>query len=184
MHCWRQRHSVTASAMYAMTLVMAWMPWRRDVDLLVPAGTSTQLDWIQCGFKFSQNQKFFLSKNKFVKFMPGINPPIPHCRKPWWPVPTVSILLWHISVSQCRIHNVGAFYFLLGLSSDSAYIICHDKYYESIHEYLSFNSRFARIGWKVVYSKARDTVLGSDVDFTGWANQMDARENDLVSISV
>jgi hypothetical protein len=30
-HCWRQRHSVT---------------------LLVPAGTSTRLDWIQCGFKF------------------------------------------------------------------------------------------------------------------------------------
>jgi hypothetical protein len=25
-------------------------PWR-DVDLLVPAGTSTRLDWIQCGFK-------------------------------------------------------------------------------------------------------------------------------------
>jgi hypothetical protein len=23
-HCWRQRHSVTASATYAMTLVMAW----------------------------------------------------------------------------------------------------------------------------------------------------------------
>jgi hypothetical protein len=35
----------------AMTLVTAWMPWRRDVDLLVPAGTSTRLDWIQCGFK-------------------------------------------------------------------------------------------------------------------------------------
>jgi hypothetical protein len=32
-HCWRQRHSVTASATYAML-------WRRDVDLLVPAGTS------------------------------------------------------------------------------------------------------------------------------------------------
>jgi hypothetical protein len=34
-----------------MTLVTAWMPWRHDVDLLVPAGTSTRLDWIQCGFK-------------------------------------------------------------------------------------------------------------------------------------
>jgi hypothetical protein len=42
--------SVTASATYAMTLVMAWMLWRRDMDLLVPAGTSTRLDWIQCGF--------------------------------------------------------------------------------------------------------------------------------------
>jgi hypothetical protein len=50
-HCWRQRHSVTASATYAMTLVPAWMPWRRNMDLLVPAGTSTRLDWIQCGFK-------------------------------------------------------------------------------------------------------------------------------------
>jgi hypothetical protein len=29
------------------TLVMAWMPWRHNVDLLVTAGTSTQLDWIQ-----------------------------------------------------------------------------------------------------------------------------------------
>jgi hypothetical protein len=28
-----------------------WMPWRRDVDLLVTAGTSTRLDWMQCGFK-------------------------------------------------------------------------------------------------------------------------------------
>jgi hypothetical protein len=37
-HCWRQRHSATALAMYAMTLVTAWMPWRRNVDLLVPAG--------------------------------------------------------------------------------------------------------------------------------------------------
>jgi hypothetical protein len=42
--------AVTASATYAMTLVMAWMLWRRNVDLLVPAGTSTRLDWIQCGF--------------------------------------------------------------------------------------------------------------------------------------
>jgi hypothetical protein len=44
MHCWKQRHSVTASATYA------WMPWRHNMDLLVPAGTSTRLDWIQCGF--------------------------------------------------------------------------------------------------------------------------------------
>jgi transposase len=49
-HCWRQRHSVTALATYAMTLFAAWMPWRRNVDLLVPAGTSTRLNWIQCGF--------------------------------------------------------------------------------------------------------------------------------------
>jgi hypothetical protein len=45
----RQHHSVTASATYSMTrpaLVTAWMPWRRNVDLLVPAGTSTRLDWI------------------------------------------------------------------------------------------------------------------------------------------
>jgi hypothetical protein len=33
-----------------MTLVTAWMLWRRNVDLLVSAGTSTRLDWIQCGF--------------------------------------------------------------------------------------------------------------------------------------
>jgi hypothetical protein len=44
-------HSVTASATYAMTLVTSWMLWWRDMDLLVPAGTSTRLDWIQCGFK-------------------------------------------------------------------------------------------------------------------------------------
>jgi hypothetical protein len=31
-----------------------WMPWRCDVDLLVPAGTSTRLDWIQCGFNTAQ----------------------------------------------------------------------------------------------------------------------------------
>jgi hypothetical protein len=37
--------------MYAMTLVTAWMPWRRNMDLLVPAGTSIHLNWIQCGFK-------------------------------------------------------------------------------------------------------------------------------------
>jgi hypothetical protein len=45
--------SLHASAKYAMTLVTAWMPWRRNMDLLVPAGTSTRLDWnlIQCGFK-------------------------------------------------------------------------------------------------------------------------------------
>jgi hypothetical protein len=50
-HCWRQRHSFAALAMlYAMTLVTAWMLWRRNVDLLVPAGTSTHLNWIQCGF--------------------------------------------------------------------------------------------------------------------------------------
>jgi hypothetical protein len=37
-----------------MTLVTAWMPWRHNVDLLVPVravGTSTHLNWIQCGFK-------------------------------------------------------------------------------------------------------------------------------------
>jgi hypothetical protein len=45
-HCWRQRHSVTALATYAMTLFMAWMPWRHNMDLLVPAGTSTRLNWI------------------------------------------------------------------------------------------------------------------------------------------
>jgi hypothetical protein len=53
-HCWRQHHSVTAFAIYAMTLVtawMAWMPWQRNMDLLVPAGTSTRLNWIQCGFE-------------------------------------------------------------------------------------------------------------------------------------
>jgi hypothetical protein len=43
--------SVTASATYTMTLVTARMPWRHNVDLLVPAGSSTWLDWIQCGFK-------------------------------------------------------------------------------------------------------------------------------------
>jgi hypothetical protein len=32
------------------------------------------------------------------------------------------------------------------------------------------DSRFAPIGWKV-YSEAWDTAVGSDVDFTGWANQ-------------
>jgi hypothetical protein len=53
-HCWRKRHSVTALAMYAMTLVTAWMPWPRNVDLLLPAGTSTRLDWIQCGFKWAR----------------------------------------------------------------------------------------------------------------------------------
>jgi hypothetical protein len=31
-HCWRQRHSVTALATYAMTLVTAWMPWRRSAS--------------------------------------------------------------------------------------------------------------------------------------------------------
>jgi hypothetical protein len=51
--CWRQRHSVTALATYAMTLVTAWMPWRRNVNLLVLAGTSTHLNWIECGFKVS-----------------------------------------------------------------------------------------------------------------------------------
>jgi hypothetical protein len=35
---------VTASATYAMILVMAWMLRRRNVDLLVPASTSTLLD--------------------------------------------------------------------------------------------------------------------------------------------
>jgi hypothetical protein len=49
-HCWRQRHSITASATYAMTLVTAWIPRRRNMDLLVPVGTSRRLDWIQCGF--------------------------------------------------------------------------------------------------------------------------------------
>jgi hypothetical protein len=43
---------VTALVMYAMTLVTAWMSWRRNVDLLVLAGTSTRLDWIKCGFKY------------------------------------------------------------------------------------------------------------------------------------
>jgi hypothetical protein len=52
-HCWRQRHCISIIAMYTMTLVTAWMPWRRNVGLLVPAGTSTRLDWIQCGFKTS-----------------------------------------------------------------------------------------------------------------------------------
>jgi hypothetical protein len=46
-HCWRQLHSVTALAMYAMTLVTAWMPWRRNMDLLVPAGRPL---WLQSGF--------------------------------------------------------------------------------------------------------------------------------------
>jgi hypothetical protein len=64
MHCWRQRYSVTASATYAMTLVTAWMPWRRDVDLLVSAGTSTRLDWIQCGFKPAAHEATFLAHCK------------------------------------------------------------------------------------------------------------------------
>jgi hypothetical protein len=33
-----------------MNLVTAWMLWWRNVDLLVPAGTNTLLNWIQCGF--------------------------------------------------------------------------------------------------------------------------------------
>jgi hypothetical protein len=49
--CWRQHHSVTALAMYTITLVTTWIPWRRNVDLLVLAGTSTHLNWIHCGFK-------------------------------------------------------------------------------------------------------------------------------------
>jgi hypothetical protein len=53
-HCWSQRHSVTALATYTITLVTAWMPgrkwWRLHVDLLVPAGTGTGLNWIQCDF--------------------------------------------------------------------------------------------------------------------------------------
>jgi hypothetical protein len=53
-HCWRKRHSGTALAMYAMTLVTVWMPWC-NVDLLVPAGTSTHLNWIQCGFNPSSH---------------------------------------------------------------------------------------------------------------------------------
>jgi hypothetical protein len=74
MHCWRQHHSVTASATYAMTLVTAWMPWQRNVDLLVPAGTSTRLDWIQCGFKWSGTSNVacgngcFQAHLKFVGF--------------------------------------------------------------------------------------------------------------------
>jgi hypothetical protein len=50
-HCWRQHHSVTALATYTMTLFTACMPRRRNMDLLVPMGTSTRLNWIQCGFK-------------------------------------------------------------------------------------------------------------------------------------
>jgi hypothetical protein len=38
-----------------MTLVTAWMPWQSNVDLLVPACTSTGLDWIQCGFNLGVN---------------------------------------------------------------------------------------------------------------------------------
>jgi hypothetical protein len=73
-HCWRWRHSVTASATYAMTLVTAWMLRRRDVDLLVPAGTSIRLDWIQCGFNikictvfFRQIRHTFSPKRPFKK---------------------------------------------------------------------------------------------------------------------
>jgi hypothetical protein len=55
-HCWRQRHIVTALATYAMTQITAWMPWWCNMNLLVPAGTSTQLNWIQCGFNTVQIQ--------------------------------------------------------------------------------------------------------------------------------
>jgi hypothetical protein len=47
---------VTALATCAMTLVTARMPWRRNVDLLVPAGTSTHLNWIKCGFKIENSR--------------------------------------------------------------------------------------------------------------------------------
>jgi hypothetical protein len=70
-HCWRQRHSITASTTYAMTLVTAWMTWRRNVDLLVPAGTSPHLDWIQCGFKVQktlQGDNLPFKKNYFGTF--------------------------------------------------------------------------------------------------------------------
>jgi hypothetical protein len=49
-HCWR-RHSVAALAVYTMTLCTAWMPWWRNLDLLVLAGTSTRLNWTQCGVR-------------------------------------------------------------------------------------------------------------------------------------
>jgi hypothetical protein len=57
-----------------MTLVTAWIPWRRDVDLLVPAGTSTRLDWIQCGFNLTYvdvvtSCRRFLRTKSFISFL-------------------------------------------------------------------------------------------------------------------
>jgi hypothetical protein len=62
--------SITASATYAMTLVTAWMPQR---DLLVPAGTGTWLDWIQCGFKWTNDYQlhhsWYLERNVTKKYI-------------------------------------------------------------------------------------------------------------------
>jgi hypothetical protein len=58
-------YSVTALVTYAMTLVMAWMPRRRNMDLLVLVDTSTRLDhvdWIQCGFKIIGKLQRLFSK--------------------------------------------------------------------------------------------------------------------------
>jgi hypothetical protein len=47
-----QRHCISN---VRQTLVTAWMPWQPNVNLLVPAGTSTHLNWIQCGFSILLN---------------------------------------------------------------------------------------------------------------------------------
>jgi hypothetical protein len=52
-------HSVTASAMYAMTRVTAWMPvtMQRGFTSASAAGTHlVGLTWIQCGFKILTTQ--------------------------------------------------------------------------------------------------------------------------------
>jgi hypothetical protein len=82
-HCWRQRHSVTALAMYAMTLVTAWMPWQRNVDLLVPLtlkcngltlfqqsspnNSTKQVNWDKL---FDHQARYFLVLLKKVKNLP------------------------------------------------------------------------------------------------------------------
>jgi hypothetical protein len=47
----RQYALLKTTSLHRQRTPWPWMPWRRNVDLLVPAGTSTRLDWIQCGFK-------------------------------------------------------------------------------------------------------------------------------------
>jgi hypothetical protein len=46
---------------------MAWMPWRRNMDFLVPAGTSTWLDWMQCDFNIHPSLPFLVFYRDFSR---------------------------------------------------------------------------------------------------------------------
>jgi hypothetical protein len=50
--------NVTAS-LHQQCMVMAWMLWRHNVDLQVPAGTSTRLHWTQCCFSLKSVVHFW-----------------------------------------------------------------------------------------------------------------------------